>query len=59
VEALTSRKGEFMPAAKTYPKELKDRAMRLVEDLLADPEVKVSVAFEGAGRMLTRLPGCG
>ena len=56
---MTSRKGEFMPAAKTYPKELKDRAMRLVEDLLADPEVKVSVAFEGAGRMLTRLPGCG
>ncbi|WP_148575164.1 transposase [Nocardioides caldifontis] len=32
-----------MPAPKKYPEELRDRAMRLVEDLLADPEVEVSV----------------
>jgi transposase len=32
-----------MPAPKKYPEEMKDRAMRLVEDLLADPEVEISV----------------
>ena len=32
-----------MPAPKKYPEELKDRAVRLVEDVLADPEVEVSV----------------
>jgi transposase len=32
-----------MPAPRKYPEELKDRAVRLVEDLLADPEVEVSI----------------
>src|SRR4051794_30966206 len=32
-----------MPAPKKYPEEMKDRAIRLVEDLLADPEIDVSV----------------
>ena len=32
-----------MPAPKKYPEEMKDRAIRLVQDLLADPEVEVSV----------------
>jgi transposase len=32
-----------MPAPKKYPDEMRDRALRLVQDLLADPEVEVSV----------------
>jgi hypothetical protein len=32
-----------MPAPKKYPVELRDRAMRLVEDLLADPDLELSV----------------
>jgi transposase len=32
-----------MAAPKKYPEEMKDRAIRLVEDLLADPEIDVSV----------------
>jgi len=32
-----------MPAPKKYPVELRDRAMRLVQDLLADPELQLSV----------------
>jgi transposase len=32
-----------MPAPKKYPEEMRDRAIRLVQDLLADPEVEVSV----------------
>ena len=32
-----------MPAPKKYPEELKDRAIRLVEDLFADPDVEVSI----------------
>jgi transposase len=31
-----------MPAPRKYPDELRDRAIRLVQDLLADPEVEVS-----------------
>ncbi|MFE5673463.1 transposase [Agromyces sp. NPDC056523] len=32
-----------MPAQKKYPVEVKDRAVRLVADLLADPEAGVSI----------------
>jgi transposase len=32
-----------MPAPKRYPVELRDRAIRLVEDLLADRELQLSV----------------
>ena len=32
-----------MPAPRKYPDELRDRAIRLVQDLLADPEVEVSI----------------
>jgi transposase len=32
-----------MPAPKKYPEEMRDRAIRLVEDLLADPEIEISV----------------
>jgi transposase len=32
-----------MPAPRKYPEELKDRAIRLVEDLFADPDVEVSI----------------
>ncbi len=32
-----------MPAPKKYPDEVKDRAIRLVQDLLIDPDVEVSV----------------
>ena len=32
-----------MPAPKKYPVELRDRAIRLVEDLLADPDLELSV----------------
>jgi hypothetical protein len=43
-----------MPAPKKYPEELKDRAVRLVEDLLADPEVEVSITGRVAGRSAVR-----
>ena len=33
-----------MPAPRKYPDELRDRATRLVEDLLADPELELTVA---------------
>jgi len=32
-----------MPAPKKYPEELKDRSIRLVEDLIADPELELSM----------------
>ncbi len=32
-----------MPAPKKYPDELRDRSVRLVEDLVADPEVELSI----------------
>ena len=32
-----------MPAPKKYPEEMRDRALRLVQDLLADPEVEISI----------------
>jgi transposase len=32
-----------MPAPKRYPVELRDRSIRLVEDLLADPDLELSV----------------
>ena len=32
-----------MPAPRKYPDELRDRACRLVEDLLADPDLELSV----------------
>jgi transposase len=32
-----------MPAPKKYPDEVKDRAIRLVQDLVTDPDVEVSV----------------
>ena len=32
-----------MPAPKKYPEEMRDRALRLVQDLLADPEVEITV----------------
>ena len=32
-----------MPAPRKYPEELKDRAVRLVEDVLSDREVEVSI----------------
>ena len=32
-----------MPAPRKYPDELRDRASRLVEDLLSDPELELSV----------------
>ena len=32
-----------MPAPKKYPVEVRDRSIRLVEDLLADPDLQLSV----------------
>ena len=32
-----------MPAPKKYPDEVRDRSIRLVEDLLADPDLQLSV----------------
>ena len=32
-----------MPAPRKYPDELRERAVRLVEDLLVDPELQLSV----------------
>jgi transposase len=32
-----------MPAPKKYPVEMRDRAIRLVEDLLADPDLELTV----------------
>ena len=32
-----------MPAPKKYTEEMRDRAIRLVQDLLADPEVEISI----------------
>jgi hypothetical protein len=32
-----------MPAQKKHPEEMRDRALRLVQDLIADPEVEISI----------------
>lgn len=40
---MIPRKGGVMPAPRKYPDELRDRAIRLVEDLLADPDLELSV----------------
>jgi len=52
---LIPRKGGVMPAPKKYPDELKDRSIRLVEDLLADPELDLSVT--GACRRVSEQLG--
>jgi transposase len=44
-----------MPALKKYPDELRDRAVRLVQDLLADPELGLSVT--GACRRVSEQLG--
>jgi transposase len=44
-----------MPAPKRYPVELRDRAIRLVEDLLADRELQLSVT--GACRRVSEQLG--
>jgi transposase len=44
-----------MPAPKKYPDELRDRSIRLVEDLLADPELQLSVT--GACRRVSEQLG--
>jgi transposase len=43
-----------MPAPKKYPVELRDRAIRLVEDLLADEGLQLSVtgACSGNGGLI-------
>jgi transposase len=38
-----------MPAPKKYPVEMRDRAIRLVEDLLADPDLGLSVTGACSG----------
>ena len=43
VEALIHERVSVLPAPKKYPDEVKDRAIRLVQDLLSDPEVAISV----------------
>jgi transposase-like protein len=43
VEALIPRKGGVMSALKKYPPEVRDRAIRLVDDLLADDQLQLSV----------------
>ena len=40
---MIPREGGVMPAPKKYPDEVKDRSVRLVEDLLADPDLGLSV----------------
>jgi len=44
-----------MPAPKKYPDELKDRSIRLVEDLIADPELDLSIT--GACRRVAEQLG--
>jgi transposase len=44
-----------MPALKKYPDELRDRAVRLVQDLLADPELGLTVT--GACRRVAEQLG--
>jgi transposase len=44
-----------MPAPKKYPVEMRDRAIRLVEDLLADPDLELSVT--GACRRVSEQLG--
>ena len=43
-----------MPAPRKYPDELRDRAIRLVEDLLADPGLELSVTA-ACGRVGAQL----
>jgi transposase len=43
VEALIPREGGVMSAPKKYPVELRDRSIRLVQDLLAEPDLELSV----------------
>ena len=40
---LIPRKGGVMPAPRKYSDELRDRAVRLVEDLLSDPDLQLSI----------------
>ena len=44
-----------MPAPKKYPVELRDRSIRLVEDLLSDPDLGLSVT--GACNREAEQPG--
>ena len=38
MEALNPRKGGVMPALRKYPNELRERSIRLVADLVEDPD---------------------
>jgi hypothetical protein len=40
---LISRRGGVMSAPKKYPPEVRDRAIRLVEDLVSDDQLQLSV----------------
>jgi len=40
---LIPQEGGVMPAPKKYPVELRDRSVRLVQDLLGDPDLQLSV----------------
>jgi hypothetical protein len=46
LEALIPRKGGVMSAPQKYPPEVRDRAIRLVDDLLADDQLQLSVTGE-------------
>ena len=52
---MISRKGEFMAQVTKYPKEVKDRAVRLVLDLLDNDEAEIS--FNGACRQVAEQLG--
>ena len=52
---MIPRKGGVMPAPKKYPVEMRDRAIRLVEDLLSDPDLELSVT--GACRRVSEQLG--
>jgi hypothetical protein len=49
VEALIPGKGGAMPAPKKYPVELRERLIRLVEDLLVHPGLQLSVTGRALG----------
>jgi transposase-like protein len=55
VEALIPRKGGVMLAPQKYPPEVRDRAIRLVDDLLSDDQLQLSVT--GACRRVAEQLG--
>ena len=57
MEALNQRKSGSVPAPRKYPDELRERALRLVDEAMAeDPQLSVNAAVKRIGQRVGIVP---